>query len=599
MGQSLQIRNFLIRVAFIITVGLKMNYADDPFGPEPKDISDATGDGVYAAVFRYLAKYAAHTTDINVWVPFQFDKFASDLYIQSEHIKNFVANIDLRFRAPAEQMVQIHRQGLRDSQVKLSDHMSVLPNKDRTKNPSRQKRFLGLVLAAASLGLSSYNSVQIAHMEHEMSQLKTKTDLMVKVQHLQENHLKHQDERLDRAEEFLLAMSHSNLPLLGKICDYVESHHEQTVDMVGQIIASAMQHRLAPGAIHIDALRAIVKHSKDVAKERGLINFITSPSDLYNIPVSSVWHPFEQKFVLILHIPLVNPTNMMDLKQYIPLPLIHNSTANFTLTADPGAHDLIAIGNTKLFKTMPSAELANCLHLGETFFCKGRRELRTDIDQDCLAALHFGTTAHIKEQCQFRITKTKEMVFEITENSWIVYTTGSFVTDQRCPGQQTKSLRIDSGKLVQVNAGCSVRTKQHVLVADDSITQTIDPKADDWNWALEHLFPEHQPEAVLKAIDTLHQKGSHSIDATDLFNQIDALNQPDGHWTFSFPVLITVSALLIVALIAGIRCLRKAGTPAPVIVPATAPELAQVSVPPAYTQKPEVTRMIPVNITYA
>jgi len=43
-----------------------MNNADDTFGPELKDISDATGNGVYAAVFRYLAKYAAHTTDINV-----------------------------------------------------------------------------------------------------------------------------------------------------------------------------------------------------------------------------------------------------------------------------------------------------------------------------------------------------------------------------------------------------------------------------------------------------------------------------------------------------------------------------------------------------
>jgi len=288
--------------------------------------------------------------------------------------------------------------------------------------------------------------------------------------------------------------------------------------------------------------------------------------------------------------------------QYIPLPLICNATVNLTLTPDLEAHDLIAIGSTNLFKTMPSSELANYLHLGDTFFCKGRKELRTDIDQDCLAALHYGTTAHIKEQCQFRITKTKEKVFKIAENSWIVYATGSFVMDQRCPGKQTKSLRINSGKPVRVNAGCSTCTKQPVLVADDSTNQLIDPKTDNWSWALEHLSPEHAPEMVLKAIDSLHQKSSHSIDATDIFNQIDAVGQPDNHWTFSFLVLITASILL-VALVVGIRCLRKVRNPTsdcntvPTDIPA--PSAPPVSAPPTYTSKLGLAQRAPINITYA
>jgi len=84
-----------------------------------------------------------------------------------------------------------------------------------------------------------------------------------------------------------------------------------------------------------------------------------------------------------------------------------------------------------------------------------------------------------------------------------------------------------------------VQTKQHVLVADDSLTFDVDPKLDNSKWPLEHLFPEHQLEQVLRAIENLRNQGSHSLDTTG---------------------------------------------------PAA-------SAPPAYTAKPGITPMIPVNIT--
>ena len=45
---------------------------------------------------------------------------------------------------------------------------------------------------------------------------------------------------------------------------------------------------------------------------------------------------------------------------------------------------------TQLFNTLTASDLPNSLHLRNTFFCKGRRELRTDIENSCLTALYFG-----------------------------------------------------------------------------------------------------------------------------------------------------------------------------------------------------------------
>jgi len=62
---------------------------------------------------------------------------------------------------------------------------------------------------------------------------------------------------------------------------------------------------------------------------------------------------------------------------------------------------------TQLFNTLTASDLPNSLHLRNTFFCKGRRELRTDIENSCLTALYLGMPDKARTQCQFRITTTK------------------------------------------------------------------------------------------------------------------------------------------------------------------------------------------------
>ena len=84
-----------------------------------------------------------------------------------------------------------------------------------------------------------------------------------------------------------------------------------------------------------------------------------------------------------------------------------NSTSNTTLRPNTWAIDILAIGSTQLYNNLSASDLAYCLHLGGTFFCKGRRELRTDIENNCLMALYFGMPESVKNQYQFRITTTE------------------------------------------------------------------------------------------------------------------------------------------------------------------------------------------------
>jgi len=252
--------------------------------------------------------------------------------------------------------------------------------------------------------------------------------------------------------------------------------------------------------------------------------------------ISSIYHSNINILVLILH----------SLLQ-------HNTTTIVTLAANTEPLDLLAINSNQLFTTMLSTELINCIHLSETFFCRGRRELRTDIDQNRRSALYLGITDHIKGQCQLHFTTTKQKGFEQTENLWIVFTQRSFITNQHLPHKTEQRSQNHSGSIFRIKLGCGICAKQHILDSNDSMEFTVNCKINDWEWALDQPFLEHQAKQVLDAIEDLNNEGSSLTDATDLFKEIDELNKVGNHCMFSLPSLLDGAFILTAALLA--RCL--------------------------------------------
>jgi len=105
----------------------------------------------------------------------------------------------------------------------------------------------------------------------------------------------------------------------------------------------------------------------------------------------------------------------------------------------------------------------------ETFFCEGSSVLKTNLVHDCLGSLFLGTATLIKANCKFRILDTREKIFSLGNNTWLVYSVGTIATNQICP--QTKAtapVTIASGQTVKVQPGCQIQTMDHVITAEDS-----------------------------------------------------------------------------------------------------------------------------------
>jgi hypothetical protein len=189
----------------------------------------------------------------------------------------------------------------------------------------------------------------------------------------------------------------------------------------------------------VDVLETIVHHIKDTAAKNKFHNFIHQPSDLYKLETSFIHRLEEHTVILILHVPYVETKNLLPLYEFISLPIYFNFSSNVSVIPDIGKQDLITLGNTEAFQTLSSSDLANCKCLGKTFFCEGRSVLQTNIIDDCLGSLYFGRATLIKQNCKFCIDSTREKIYSLGNNTWLVYLVATIAMNQVCPKARTLS----------------------------------------------------------------------------------------------------------------------------------------------------------------
>jgi hypothetical protein len=203
---------------------------------------------------------------------------------------------------------------------------------------------------------------------------------------------------------------------------------------------------------------------------------------------------------------MVSNANLLDLCEFLLLLIHFNFAANISITLDIGTTNLLPIGHSKSFQTISSSHLHSCLHLGDTFFCKGRKVIETSLTRSCLGALCLGNSKAIQATCCLKIGEAREIFFELAGNTWAVYSTRTINTNQVCPSKNSVTARhIQSGYTVPV-PGCFIGTMDHAISADKSEMIEIQMKTMDWAGELTDLFKGGNTETIYKAVQGLRAK---------------------------------------------------------------------------------------------
>jgi hypothetical protein len=285
------------------------------------------------------------------------------------------------------------------------------------------------------------------------------------------------------------------------------------------------------------------------------VPFVTFASDLFQIEVSHLYSPATNEFTLILHVPMVAYSNLLNLYEFLPLPIHFDFAANISITPDVGQTNLLAIGHSQSFQAISSTDLHACLHLSDTFFCKGRKVMETNLKRSYLGALYVANSNSIQNHCRFKIAEAREKICELSENTWAVYLIGTISTNQVCPAANNVTvMQIQSGDTIKIKPGCYVRTMDHVISADESEMIEIAIKTMDWAGEITDLFHYENKDAIHQAVQGLRNLYNGKFDATILLEQLDQLNQrgqdskPDSHWIFTSPAAMIGAAICLLGL---------------------------------------------------
>jgi len=522
--------------------------------------------------FRPMGKYAASTYTSHIRIPFNYSSLMDLQHKMNDRLNNFFDylqewnfSIDNETEATFRSIFKLCEQNTDEIFKLFKDLLESLPHVHERQR--RQWDVVAMATSAAALSLATYNTVQISKLETAIEAQQAKTDLLTDISKLHENHLHKLDNMVDDIGKELQVIHFDNLfkVKVERVLAQVNADEHKlraVIAVFERLIHSAYDKKLAPGALSTDVLHQILFHIDTIANKNSFEKFVHEPADLYNLEVSFIHRPEEQTIILILHVPFVEAQKLLPLYEFVSLPIHFNFSANISVVPDVGRADLIAIGDTETFQTLSSSDLAGCRRLGQTFFCSGSSVLQTNLVHDCLGSLFLGTATLIKTNCKFRISDTREKIFSLGNNTWLVYSVGTIATNHYCPKTGVSTpLTIASGHTVRVQPGCLIQTMDHVITAEDSDEFEIKTTWLDWTMTLAQLFDHEDTEQLMNIIRDIRSTISGTFDASELLQRLESLNKPfqSHHWLFSSPAAM-IAILLLIALVYFIaykKCCRK------------------------------------------
>jgi|688.fasta_scaffold158812_1 hypothetical protein len=567
---------------FLDILALKIDRADAVPDPEPKLLdSNFVEPSKLQLLFRPSGKYAASTHYIHIRVPFNFSRLTLMPDIIFDRYHRYIEIWPEPHKTQVEQIAELSRSCLADKHNDFNNMLDALPQHEVV---TREKRFLDLVslgMSTAALTLASFNSAKISHLETQIVNNNKRLDHLVDITALHENHFKAVDQKLDDMATQLAHILRYDKVKFSKLTDLMEQKFGTAVAISERLIHTAYANKLSPGALDHEALVAAVKYVNEIAQNSDMLSFVHKPSDLFLVETSYIYKPEDKTFVLVLHVPLVTPHNLMPLYEFIPLPVHFNFSGNVSVTPEVGINNMIAVGHSQSYQELSSTDLQGCNKMGETYFCKGRNVLLTDLTKTCLGALYLADNKNIQGRCKFSIGGAQEKIFRLDSNTYVVYSLGKISTNHVCPKAKTISaVQISSGQTVRINPSCYIRTMDHIITADDSEEIAIHSKWLDWTWTLGQLFQQSENEVVTAAIAKLRTKISGKFDAEVLLHELETMTKeakelakevPFNHWIFTSPGAMIGATLVCLFILFCCWRLCRSNTSAPPIPYPTAP----------------------------
>ena len=386
----------------------------------------------------------------------------------------------------------------------------------------RVKRQLALIGGIVGTIFGAMNQIEIIKINEHIKQGDQERKLLVDITKINSASIDKLEKTVDQVLLQLKELALYDVPLIEVHLAHNLRSLIDEYERIEKLIQGVHQHRLPLGIIHQDIMEDLLDHIQVTAKHLGLTPSATEVSHLYQMDLSYLSEG-PGKITLILHVPLFHDEVMLKLYKFVSTPILFNATMGHTVMPRAPNEDYIAFNNENLFKVLKESELALCRKLGNTYLCSGRTAAMTQMDRTCLGSLITHNFVGIEKHCEFETEVTREQVFEISSNRWLIHSEQEYRTQLQCE-TGISPVRIHQRTEVSIPSGCKLALQDYILYAEQEEYMDIDPHLVDLDFKELPVF-KRDLALLDEAIGLLRNDSINRFKAGELLATVEKMVQ--------------------------------------------------------------------------
>ena len=268
---------------------------------------------------------------------------------------------------------------------------------------------------------------------------------------------------------------------------FVQSEIEHELMRVMNGLQMLSLRKLSPDLVHTDDLVEVLRRLGKSAQNHYLELAIDRPEELFGCETSHIIFS-NRSMRLFVHVPAYREDGMMDLYEYLRMPLEVEGSEHFILPEPEG--DLIAIGKgAGWYKTLMSDELAACRRVRDIYYCNNNNIFDKRTADSCLVGLYHSDAAAVKRNCHFSVEPDRDQLVQLNATSFVLYQKSIGYVELICSvgGKYRQIANFRGVRLVHVASTCRGNSRSFVFDG----TQGIFSEAVGW-----HMRSVHMAEVI-------------------------------------------------------------------------------------------------------
>ena len=373
---------------------------------------------------------------------------------------------------------------------------------------------LGLPFGIFGTFMGLYNKAQIDQVRRELYKTINAHNRLVEISQQQDEHIQLLDEQLLDLASVLHLVILQNPGYTSARLSRIESQLKARIHIAIHTIQQAQHRRLAVDFLSAEQLNILFIKLQEQAVLNGCHLLIHQRSDLFQLETSYFFDGAD--IHLLLHVPMVPNDSLLRLFKLHPFPLPLSGSHVFIPNVKD---DILALssGFQRYSAQLSATDLLGCHVVNNIYLCERHGVLNSNLNITCLGSLYMQDFDGVKKSCPLEIHKAGEIVHQLLNNWYLVYSPTSQTVPISCHNGTQSERHLSKGtSRMYVSPGCRAHLSSHLVISDISVKLETDLLHFEWRWD-EVSMDGLQADVIAPQLALLEEHGLHHPTLSDLY----------------------------------------------------------------------------------